>query len=130
QKPNTASESGETTRNGEQWWLEADVKQHASLADRVWVTYAGEVFDITEFVELHPGGIHIMLAAGGALDEHVIEILQEYKVGELRPEEKIKHHQKQIAKKGSCTSNILLRRVTCDVALQDVNSSIEMHWRS
>uniref|UniRef100_A0A8C5MLY3 Sulfite oxidase, mitochondrial n=1 Tax=Leptobrachium leishanense TaxID=445787 RepID=A0A8C5MLY3_9ANUR len=80
-------------------YTRADVKQHASLADRVWVTYAGEVFDITEFVELHPGGNRIMLAAGGALEpfwalygvhksEHVIEILQEYKVGELRPEEK------------------------------------------
>uniref|UniRef100_A0A8C5QBH0 Cytochrome b5 heme-binding domain-containing protein n=1 Tax=Leptobrachium leishanense TaxID=445787 RepID=A0A8C5QBH0_9ANUR len=82
-------------------YTRADVKQHASLADRVWVTYAGEVFDITEFVELHPGGNRIMLAAGGALEpfwalhgvhksKHVNEILQEYKVGELRPEEKIK----------------------------------------
>ncbi|XP_075055653.1 sulfite oxidase, mitochondrial [Mixophyes fleayi] len=76
-----------------------EVKKHTSLADRVWVTYAGEVFDITDFVELHPGGNRIMLAAGGALEpfwalygvhksEHVLEILQEYKVGVLSPDEK------------------------------------------
>ncbi|XP_053564091.1 sulfite oxidase, mitochondrial [Bombina bombina] len=76
-----------------------EVRQHASMADRVWVTYAGEVFDITEFIELHPGGGRILMAAGGALEpfwalygvhknEHVMEILNEYKVGVLSPEEK------------------------------------------
>ncbi|KAM8975373.1 sulfite oxidase, mitochondrial [Pelodytes ibericus] len=77
-----------------------DVKKHASLADRVWVTYAGEVFDITEFVDMHPGGRRILMAAGGALEpfwalygvhksEHVLMILQEYKVGELNAEEQV-----------------------------------------
>ncbi|XP_068123706.1 sulfite oxidase, mitochondrial isoform X2 [Hyperolius riggenbachi] len=76
-----------------------DVKQHKTLADRVWVTYGGEVFDVTDFVELHPGGNKIMLAAGGALEpfwalygvhksEHVFEILQEYKVGVLSVDDK------------------------------------------
>ncbi|CAI9590405.1 unnamed protein product, partial [Staurois parvus] len=76
-----------------------DVKKHKALADRVWVTYAGEVFDITDFVELHPGGDRILLAAGGALEpfwalygvhksEHVLEILQEYKVGVLGSDDK------------------------------------------
>ncbi|XP_071991151.1 sulfite oxidase, mitochondrial isoform X1 [Engystomops pustulosus] len=71
-----------------------DVKKHTNPTDRIWVTYSGEVFDITDFVELHPGGKRILLAAGGALEpfwalygvhksEHVMEILQEYKVGVL-----------------------------------------------
>ncbi|XP_044851409.1 sulfite oxidase, mitochondrial isoform X3 [Mauremys mutica] len=76
-----------------------EVGRHRSLAERVWVTYGGEVFDITDFVELHPGGkSKILLAAGGALEpfwalyavhsqEHVLEILRAYKVGELSPEE-------------------------------------------
>uniref|UniRef100_A0A8C8SKS2 Sulfite oxidase, mitochondrial n=1 Tax=Pelusios castaneus TaxID=367368 RepID=A0A8C8SKS2_9SAUR len=76
-----------------------EVGRHRSLADRVWVTYGSEVFDITDFVELHPGGpSKILLAAGGALEpfwamyavhsqEHVLEILRGYKVGELSPEE-------------------------------------------
>ncbi|XP_048687606.2 sulfite oxidase, mitochondrial isoform X2 [Caretta caretta] len=76
-----------------------EVGRHRSLAERVWVTYGSEVFDITDFVELHPGGkSKILLAAGGALEpfwamyavhgqEHVLEILRGYKVGELSPEE-------------------------------------------
>ncbi|XP_056418311.1 sulfite oxidase, mitochondrial isoform X2 [Hyla sarda] len=76
-----------------------DVKKHTNPSDRIWVTYAGEVFDITDFVDLHPGGNKILLAAGGALEpfwalygvhksEHVMEILQEYKVGVLSPDDK------------------------------------------
>ncbi|XP_075708238.1 sulfite oxidase, mitochondrial [Rhinoderma darwinii] len=76
-----------------------DVKKHTNPTDRIWVTYTGEVFDITDFVDMHPGGKRILLAAGGALEpfwalygvhksEHVMEILQEYKVGVLSPDDK------------------------------------------
>lgn len=65
---------------------------HRSLEDGVWVTYKGAVYDITEFVAMHPGGDKILLAAGGDLEpfwalyavhkqDHVLEILSEYKVG-------------------------------------------------
>ncbi|XP_026163859.1 sulfite oxidase, mitochondrial [Mastacembelus armatus] len=75
-----------------------EVTKHRSLEDGVWVTYRGSVYDITEFVALHPGGNKILLAAGGALEpfwalyavhnqEHVLEILSEYKVGELKAED-------------------------------------------
>uniref|UniRef100_A0A1A8NF01 Sulfite oxidase n=1 Tax=Nothobranchius pienaari TaxID=704102 RepID=A0A1A8NF01_9TELE len=75
-----------------------EVTKHRSLEDGVWVTYKGGVYDITEFVAMHPGGNKILLAAGGALEpfwalyavhdqEHVLEILSEYKVGELCEED-------------------------------------------
>lgn len=68
-----------------------EVTKHRSLEDGVWVTYKGGVYDITEFVAMHPGGNKILLAAGGALEpfwalyavhdqEHVLEILSQYKV--------------------------------------------------
>lgn len=71
-----------------------EVTKHRSLEDGVWVTYKGGVYDITEFVAMHPGGNKILLAAGGALEpfwalyavhdqEHVLEILSQYKVGLL-----------------------------------------------
>lgn len=80
-----------------------DVKKHTNPSDGIWVTYAGDVFDITDFVALHPGGKRILLAAGGALEpfwalygvhksEHVLEILQEYKMGVLSPDEKEEPH--------------------------------------
>ncbi|XP_037106890.1 sulfite oxidase, mitochondrial [Syngnathus acus] len=78
-----------------------EVTKHRTLKDGVWVTFKGSVYDITEFVTMHPGGDKILLAAGGALEpfwalyavhnqEHVLEILSEYKVGELRAEDQKK----------------------------------------
>ncbi|KAM6294485.1 LOW QUALITY PROTEIN: sulfite oxidase, mitochondrial [Aegotheles albertisi] len=76
-----------------------EVRRHRSPRDRVWVTHGTEVFDVTDFVELHPGGADkILLAAGGPLEPfwalyavhnepHVLELLREYKVGELSPAE-------------------------------------------
>lgn len=72
-------------------FTQEEVTSHCSLEDGVWVTYKGGVYDITEFVAMHPGGDKILLAAGGALEpfwalyavhnqEHVLEILSEYKV--------------------------------------------------
>ncbi|TNM89033.1 hypothetical protein fugu_005287 [Takifugu bimaculatus] len=79
-------------------FTQEDVTGHRTLEDGVWVTYKGGVYDITEFVAMHPGGDKILLAAGGALEpfwslyavhnqEHVLEILSEYKVGELSAED-------------------------------------------
>ncbi|XP_048784600.1 zinc finger protein Eos isoform X1 [Lagopus muta] len=76
-----------------------EVGRHRSPEERVWVTHGTDVFDVTDFVELHPGGPDkILLAAGGALEPfwalyavhgepHVLELLQQYKVGELSPDE-------------------------------------------
>lgn len=79
-----------------------EVAQHNTAENGIWVTFKGHVYDITEFVELHPGGMSkIMLAAGGPLEpfwsvyqQHqkgeVQEILQEYRIGKLKGESKIK----------------------------------------
>ncbi|XP_078727484.1 sulfite oxidase, mitochondrial isoform X2 [Lampetra fluviatilis] len=75
-------------------YTEAEVAKHRTPADKIWVSYKGGVYDITAFVELHPGGDKILLAAGGALEpfwamyavhnnEHVLEILEEYRIGRL-----------------------------------------------
>lgn len=72
-------------------YTQEEVTSHRTLEDGIWVTYKGGVYDITEFVAMHPGGDKILLAAGGALEpfwalyavhnsEHVLEILSEYKV--------------------------------------------------
>lgn len=72
-----------------------EVAKHRTPKDGVWVTYQGEVYDVTDFVASHPGGsAKIMLAAGGALEpfwamyaQHskpeVQEMLKQYKIGSL-----------------------------------------------
>jgi sulfite oxidase len=72
-----------------------EVAKHRTLADRVWVTYRDGVYDVTDFLEQHPGGAaRLMLAAGGAIDpfwamyaQHgtapVRALLEEHRVGRL-----------------------------------------------
>lgn len=43
----------------------SQVAKHKTKQDRIWVTYKDGVYDITDFVEGHPGGsARIMMAAG------------------------------------------------------------------
>ena len=46
----------------------ADVGKHATKSDRIWVACGHGVYDITDFVEEHPGGDKILMAAGGSLE--------------------------------------------------------------
>lgn len=41
------------------------VAKHKTKKERIWVTYKSGVYDITDFVDGHPGGPkRIMMAAG------------------------------------------------------------------
>jgi sulfite oxidase len=70
--------------------------------DRILVAYKEGVYDITTFIEGHPGGTEkIMQAAGGRVDgfwrlyqQHesqafVLEILESMRVGNLHPDDKL-----------------------------------------
>jgi sulfite oxidase len=69
-----------------------DVSKHKTKETRIWVTYKDGVYDITDFVESHPGGDKILLAAGSAIDpywalyrqhlvENVLEMLEDMRIG-------------------------------------------------
>lgn len=46
----------------------AELRSHNS-ADSLWVSYRGNVYDVTDFVDEHPGGAKSLIeAAGGAVD--------------------------------------------------------------
>ena len=76
-----------------------EVAWHNAYEKGVWVTYKGQVYDITEFIASHPGGpSKIILAAGGALEpfwalyavhnnQHVLDMLEEYRIGSLEKDE-------------------------------------------
>lgn len=38
-----------------------DIENHNNMETGVWVTYGSDVFDITQFVDNHPGGDKILL---------------------------------------------------------------------
>jgi len=68
--------------------------------DRIWVSYDDGVYDVTDFVSHHPGGLFIMMANGGALEafwslyrvhfkRSVYNLLERFRVGVLREEDRI-----------------------------------------
>ena len=75
-----------------------DLKLHNNKKDGIWVSYKDDVYDITNFVDNHPGGVDkIMLAAGGSVDKYwniyrqhlnnefiENEILKPMKIGKLK----------------------------------------------
>ncbi|KAJ3358202.1 hypothetical protein HDU91_005282 [Kappamyces sp. JEL0680] len=72
------------------------VAAHNTSATGIWVTYENGVYDVTDFVKIHPGGEKIMLAAGKAIDPfwaifsihsspETRELLETYRIGDLVP---------------------------------------------
>ena len=48
-----------------------DVARHRDADAGLWVSYRGGVYDVTSFVQAHPGGAQrIMMAAGGPLEAY------------------------------------------------------------
>ena len=82
-----------------------DVKLHNKESD-VWVTYKNNVYDITKFIDNHPGGkSKIMLAAGTAIDPYwniykqhtnnpsiIKDILDPLKIGVLKDYDEQKYN--------------------------------------
>ncbi|XP_071448765.1 sulfite oxidase [Hetaerina americana] len=65
---------------------------------RVWVTYGVGVYDITPFIDQHPGGDKILLAAGGSVEPfwmlygvhkepNILAMLEKYRIGNISEEE-------------------------------------------
>lgn len=73
-----------------------EISKHNSEKMGIWTTYKNKVYDITQFVESHPGGKDkIMLAAGSSLEPYwnyykqhqkpeVLDILETMKIGEIK----------------------------------------------
>ncbi|KAK9797815.1 hypothetical protein WJX73_000824 [Symbiochloris irregularis] len=72
-----------------------EVAKHTNREDRVWVTHKQGVYDVTDWLDAHPGGPNrLMLAAGGSVDpfwamyqQHmspeVQKIMEGYRIGDL-----------------------------------------------
>ncbi|EEC05750.1 sulfite-dehydrogenase, putative, partial [Ixodes scapularis] len=72
-----------------------DVARHATKEDRIWVSYKSGVYDVTDFVDVHPGGDNILLGAGGGIDPfwnlyavhktpEILGMLEGFRIGNLK----------------------------------------------
>lgn len=78
-----------------------EVMEHCTLDKRIWITYQDGVYDITDFIKVHPGGGEkLMMIAGGILDpfwemysfhkrKEILEVLEKYRIGTLDPKDHI-----------------------------------------
>ncbi|CAH1155048.1 unnamed protein product [Phaedon cochleariae] len=75
-----------------------EVGKHTTVESGIWVTYKEGVYDITKFIEGHPGGDQILIAAGSSVEPfwvlygihenpHVFDILESYRIGNLNKED-------------------------------------------
>eukprot|EP00088_Acartia_fossae_P005735 TRINITY_DN1258_c0_g1_i2.p1 TRINITY_DN1258_c0_g1~~TRINITY_DN1258_c0_g1_i2.p1 ORF type:complete len:571 (-),score=127.97 TRINITY_DN1258_c0_g1_i2:865-2577(-) len=72
-----------------------EVNKHDSPEKRVWVTYKNGVYDITDFIPLHPGADKLLMAAGGSVEPFwamyavhlnnpvIYGMLEKYRIGNL-----------------------------------------------
>ena len=100
--PAQCSEDGDKTWH-EQYPIirRSDITRHRKKEDRIWVSHGDGVFDVTEFVDIHPGGSEkLMMVAGGAIEpfwemypfhkeDSILQMLNQFKIGILHPEDKL-----------------------------------------
>lgn len=72
-----------------------DVALHDNTKTRIWISYKCGVYDVTDFVEQHPGGDNILLGAGGDIEPfwnlyavhktpEIFGMLEAFRIGNLR----------------------------------------------
>jgi len=71
------------------------VGEHDSVVKRVWVTYRSGVYDITDFIPMHPGAEKLLMAAGAGVepfwamyafhlkDLDIMKMLEKFRIGNL-----------------------------------------------
>ncbi|KAJ9580904.1 hypothetical protein L9F63_023919 [Diploptera punctata] len=87
-----------------------EVKAHKSK-ESAWCIYENSVYDVTDYLDLHPGGGDLVLdECGGDMTKEFDDIghsdsaredLKKYKIGELRPEDR-NNNEKDKSKKPCC----------------------------
>lgn len=71
-----------------------DVKKHNNKNEGIWMTYKNGVYDVTDYIGDHPGGLSIMLSAGQALEpffavfklhyhDFVLNKLENFRIGNI-----------------------------------------------
>lgn len=86
-------------RQGLPEYTREEVSKHKTYHDRIWITYKRGVYDVTQFLDQHPGGKKLMMAAGAAADPFwsfysihkrpdIFQMLESMRIGNLKPSER------------------------------------------
>uniref|UniRef100_A0A1E1X8C5 Sulfite oxidase n=1 Tax=Amblyomma aureolatum TaxID=187763 RepID=A0A1E1X8C5_9ACAR len=76
----------------------SEVARHDRKETRIWISFRCGVYDVTDFVDEHPGGDKILLGAGGGIDPfwniyavhktpEILALLETFRIGNLAAED-------------------------------------------
>ncbi|KAM9861383.1 cytochrome b5 type B isoform 2-T2 [Aulostomus maculatus] len=97
-------ENGETVEGGVKYYTLEEIRTH-NLSSDTWLIIHDKVYDITGFLEEHPGGEEVLLEQGGAdatesfedvgHSTDAREMLQQYFIGELHMDDRRQTNAKE-----------------------------------
>ncbi|CAM9279544.1 unnamed protein product [Lampetra planeri] len=98
-------ENGETVEGGVKYYTLEEIRQHNMNTD-TWLIIHDKVYDITSFLEEHPGGEEVLLEQGGSdatesfedvgHSTDAREMLQQYFIGEVHMDDRTKEKAKEV----------------------------------
>lgn len=98
-------ENGETVDGGVKYYTLEDIRVH-NMSNDTWLIIHDKVYDITSFLEEHPGGEEVLLEQAGAdatesfedvgHSTDAREMLEQYLVGELHMDDRKKEAAKVV----------------------------------
>uniref|UniRef100_A0A1A7XNB4 Cytochrome b5 type B n=1 Tax=Iconisemion striatum TaxID=60296 RepID=A0A1A7XNB4_9TELE len=106
--------NGETSDGGVKFYTLEDVRVHNVIND-TWLIIHDKVYDISKFLEEHPGGEEVLLEQAGAdatesfedvgHSSDAREMLQQYYIGELHMDDRQKEKKKlEVTNSGESSS--------------------------
>ncbi|XP_029941937.1 cytochrome b5 type B [Salarias fasciatus] len=109
-----AGENGETMDSSVKYYTLEDIQAH-NMSNDTWLIIHDKVYDITSFLEEHPGGEEVLLEQAGADASESFEdvghsmdareMLQQYYVGELHMDDRKKSTAKDVPVTNSSESS-------------------------
>lgn len=102
---NNVEGNGETVDCGVKYYTIEEIREH-NMSNDVWLIIQDKVYDITSFLEEHPGGEEVLLEQAGAdatesfedvgHSTDAREMLQQYFIGELHMDDRTKQRTEEI----------------------------------
>ncbi|XP_071381225.1 cytochrome b5 type B [Centroberyx affinis] len=107
-------ENGETIESGVKYYTLEEIRAH-NVSKDTWLIIHDKVYDITGFLEEHPGGEEVLLEQAGAdatesfedvgHSTDAREMLEQYFVGELHMDDRKKENSKDVCNSSSGESS-------------------------
>ncbi|XP_015239701.1 PREDICTED: cytochrome b5-like [Cyprinodon variegatus] len=111
---NSNETNGEAADGGVKYYTLEDIRLH-NMSNDSWLIIHNKIYDITSFLEEHPGGEEVLLEQAGAdatesfedvgHSTDAREMLEQYYIGELHMDDRIKEKTKVVESKDSGESS-------------------------